>query len=275
MPYGKILPIFLWKTRFDALFRLDSRRFWPFSNVDRGIVTMLERPQWPVMRLHDESSSPPPHDAEPLCPKFQAVQRWVTRHLGGVRHERQVAAIASNLFDLTRPIHRLSLADRRLLRLGAMVHDVGRCVSKPDHPAEGAAMLIADRALPLTPAERRALAYLTLYHRGPVPGARRDAILGRGDDAERMLHVLAMLRSADALDSRSLEPARLVFALVTPPASRSSSRRVLRATCYVEEDCPKARKVYRRRKKFRLMEDLLDLRFEVEIDHAEGLRLVA
>jgi hypothetical protein len=238
-------------------------RFFQYSVPDRDDVEWSESLE---MRLHEPTSSTPP-ESEPLCPKFQAVQRWVMRHLETVRHERQVAAIATSLFDITRPIHKLSLADRRLLRLGAMVHDVGRCVSKPQHPSEGAAMLIADRTLPLTPTERRALAYLTLYHRGPVPDPGRDSILSRNDDAERMLYVLSILRTADALDSRSLEPARLVFALVTP--------RILRSTCYIPHDCPKARRVYRRRKKFRLMEDLLDLRIEVEIDQAEALRLVA
>ena len=70
-----------------------------------------------------------------------------------------------------------------------------------------------------------------------------------------------------------LEPARLVFALIAPPSG--TPRRQLRATCYLTADCAKARKVYRRRKKFRLLEELLDVRVEVEIDHAEGLRLVA
>ena len=230
------------------------------------------------MRLHS-----PPHRAivsaadehhEPACPKFRAVRRWVTRRLGGVRHERHVAAIASNLFDLTRPLHKLNPAHRRLLRLGALVHDVGRCISKPDHPKEGARLLLADDALPLTPPERRALAYLALHHRGAVPAAGRDAVLHRTDDAERLLHVLALLRAADALDSRSLAtPARLVFALVAAPSR--TARRQLRATCYLAAGCAKARRVYRRRKKFRLLEELLDVRVDVQIDHAEALRLVA
>jgi exopolyphosphatase/guanosine-5'-triphosphate,3'-diphosphate pyrophosphatase len=203
------------------------------------------------------------------------VQRWATRHLGGtIRHEQQVANIATSLFDLTRPLHRLSLADRRLLRLGALVHDVGRSVSKPEHPAEGAAMILADRTLPLTPAESRALAYLTLHHRGPVPDAGGDVILSRADDAGRLLYVLALLRAADALDSRALdESARLVFALTPPP--RRADQRVLRITAYVPRACPKARDVYRRRKKFRLLEDLLEVRVEVTTDRAEALRLVA
>jgi exopolyphosphatase/pppGpp-phosphohydrolase len=220
-----------------------------------------------MTRLHTES------DVDAACPKFAAAERWVTRHLGRTRHEQRVASIASNLFDLTRALHGLSPASRRLLRLAAMVHDVGRCISKADHPSDGAGMLEADTTLPLTPAERRALVYLTLHHRGPVPDLRRDDILTKSDDAERLLLLLAMLRSADALDSRSVEPARLVFAL--GGMKLSTGRTPLRITCYLETDSAKARKVYRRRKKFRLLEDLLDVRVDVEIDRAEGLRLVA
>jgi hypothetical protein len=134
-------------------------------------------------------------------------------------------------------------------------------------------MLEADTALPLTPAERRALVYMTLHHRGAVPDLRRDDVLCKADDAERLMLLLAMLRSADALDSRSVEPARLVFAL--GGMKLSTGRTPLRITCYLGSDCAKARKVYRRRKKFRLLEDLLDVRVNVEIDRAEGLRLVA
>ena len=212
---------------------------------------------------------------EPVCPKFFAVQRWVARRLGGVRHEQQVASIAASLFDLTLSLHRLTLADRRVLRLAALVHDVGRVVSKPEHPAEGAWMILGDRTMPLCPAERRALAYLTCYHRDAVPPPGKDAILHATDDHDGLLRLLALLRSADALDSRSLEPARLVFALM--PAGRASGGgpTLLRATCYLQADCPKSHKVYRRRKKFRLLEELLGVRVEVDIAHAEALRLVA
>ena len=224
------------------------------------------------MRLTPPTSR---RDDEPVCPKFHAVQRWVSRRLGSVRHERQVAAIAANLFDLTLMLHGLTLADRRLLRLAALVHDVGRSVSKPDHPTEGAWMLLADRTLPLGLAARRELAYLTCYHRDAVPLPGMDAILYAADDHDRLLRLLALLRSADALDGRSLEPGRLVFALVGSDPTRGSGRMLLRATCYLQNDCPKARKVYRRRKKFRLLEELLGVRMEVDIARAEALRLVA
>ena len=77
---------------------------------------------------------------------------------------------------------------------------------------------------------------------------------------------LALLRAADALDSRSLESPRLVFAL---------RGRTLRIGCYLDTDSAKARRVYRRRKKFRLLEELLDCRVELDVRCGETLSMVA
>jgi exopolyphosphatase/pppGpp-phosphohydrolase len=196
----------------------------------------------------------------------KTVARWVQRRLGSIEHEQRVATIATTLFELTRNRHGLGYADLRMLRMAACVHDVGRAVCDETHPEEGRRMLLADTQLPVTTAQRRLLAYLTLHHKGAVPAAGDDSVLAEADDADRALTLLALLRSADALDSRSLSSPRLVFALVG---------RRLSVTCYLQEECAKARKVYRRRKKFRLLEELLDCRVEIDIAHAEGLRLVA
>jgi len=219
-------------------------------------------------------------------PKLAAADRWAAARLGKSAHERRVASLAATLFDLTASLHELtSIADRRLLQVAALVHDVGRSAVKGGHHASGAAMVLSDESLPLTAAERRAVAYLTLHHRGPVPAAGSDDVLHHGDDdADRLLKLLALLRAADALDSRSLESPRLVFALVPGPAratsgagqrARAGSRPRLRVTCYLETDSPKARRVYERRKKFRLLEDVLGCRVEVEIVQAQALRMVA
>jgi exopolyphosphatase/guanosine-5'-triphosphate,3'-diphosphate pyrophosphatase len=200
-----------------------------------------------------------------------AVERWVTRKLGRIEHERRVAEIAATVFDLAAPLHGLNRgADARLLRLASLVHDVGRCVSEPEHAVEGAAMVLADTTLPLSAVERRLLAYLTLYHRGAVPATGDDDVLHPDDDHGRMLKLLALLRCADGLDSRSLESPQLVFALLAGP-----QRPRLRVTCYLQSDSEKLRRVYRRRKKFRLLEETLGCRLEVEVAMAQGLRMVA
>ena len=98
-----------------------------------------------------------------------------------------------------------------------------------------------------------------------------------------MLKLLALLRAADALDSRSLESPRLVFALVPGPARAApppaNARAVPAPGCTSpvtsKTDSPKARRVYEHRKKFRLLEDVLGCRVEVEIVQAQALRMVA
>lgn len=204
-----------------------------------------------------------------VCLKHRLVERWVLRRLGAVDHERRVTEISTRLFDLTRPLHGLSASDLKLLRLGAVVHDVGRSICDETHPRDGADLLRRDITLPLSETERRHLAYLTLHHKGAVPLAGRDKVLARTDDHQRLRRILALLRAADALDSRSLESPRLLFAMA------NGRTPVLRVTCYLENDSPKARKVYTRRKKFRLLEEEIGCRAEINIAWANALAMVA
>jgi exopolyphosphatase / guanosine-5'-triphosphate,3'-diphosphate pyrophosphatase len=201
-----------------------------------------------------------------MCLQHKALENWVLRQLRCVDHERRVAEIAMKLFDLTWPLHGLGRRERRLLRLAAIVHDVGRAIDDDTHPEQGARMLLETNHLPLTASERRALAYLTRYHRGKVPSCGMDEILRRTDDQESLRMTLALLRSADALDGRSIESPRLLFDL---------HDRRLQITCCLEHDSAKARKVYSRRKKHRLLEELCGCRVEVRIATARALQMVA
>jgi exopolyphosphatase/guanosine-5'-triphosphate,3'-diphosphate pyrophosphatase len=184
------------------------------------------------------------------------VRRWVESRLGRIRHETRVAGIASALVRITSGLHSLSPRDRRLLHMGSFVHDVGRCKNEKDHPTVGAEMILGKESLPLSPAERRGLAYLTRYHRGAVPPAGRDGILKKYDDCTSLYTVLAFLRAADALDCRSLESPKLSFHL----RGRRLMIRVM-----LRDDSAKARRVFGRRKKLRLLEEVLACRIEVSI----------
>jgi exopolyphosphatase/pppGpp-phosphohydrolase len=207
------------------------------------------------------TSGPTARTASVACPIQHRLERWVHRRLRDIAHERRVVVIATDLFAIARPLHGLGLRDLRLLRWAAVVHDVGRSICDKTHPEEGAALLSDDTALPLSPTDRRSLAYLTLYHRGKVPPPGEDEVLDESDDHARLLHVLALLRAADGLDNRALgrklhSAPRVEFGLVQRP--RASHRPTLHVSCYLQKESLKARHVYRRRKKFRLLEELLD-----------------
>ncbi len=191
-----------------------------------------------------------------IANKISLLRRWVTARLGGIAHEKRVASLAAALVRATAPLHTLSTQEMRTLRWGALVHDVGRSVSDKNHPLIGARMILRDRSLPLKNRQRRALAFLARHHRGTVPIIHEDRILRPHDDAPALRLVLAFLRAADGLDSRSLPSPRVKFRL---------QGRVLKINCWLASDSPKARRVFSRRKKFRLLEEMLGCKVQVAI----------
>jgi exopolyphosphatase/pppGpp-phosphohydrolase len=208
------------------------------------------------------ANSPHPGRAE----KRAAVETWVKKHLGSIAHELRVVRIMEELLELASPFHELSKADRALLELGALVHDVGRSIDDDEHPKHGAAMVLEDASLSLSGAERRTAAYLTRYHRGRVPERQRDDLLASGDDHARARLMLAFLRAADGLDSRWLGSPRVLMSI---------HRRTIRLECYVEKDTPKIRRLFTRKKKFALLEEELGCRIEIDLAMGDSVRLVA
>jgi exopolyphosphatase/pppGpp-phosphohydrolase len=197
---------------------------------------------------------------------LQVLADWAKSRLGSLEHERRVLRIAAHLFDLTAGLHGLTPWHRRLLKAAALGHDVGRSIDKDQHPRRGARLLLRERSLSLPRSTRRALAFLTLYHRDAVPEAGEERILTAGDDRPSLRKLLALLRAADSLDSRSLESPRLVFTL---------RRRRIRVRAYLADPTGKAKRAYSRRKKLRLLERELECRVSVELEPAHRLRLVA
>jgi exopolyphosphatase/guanosine-5'-triphosphate,3'-diphosphate pyrophosphatase len=202
----------------------------------------------------------------PTAMDMRSVAHWASRRLETIAHEQRVCRTAATLFDLTAEHHDLPHAARTLLRAAALVHHVGRSVDDDRHPAVGAQMILNDRALPVGQADRRALAFLTLYHRDAVPDCGDELLLTDRDDRAQLRRILALLRTADALDSRSQEVPRLVFCL---------RRKRLKVTCYLEDPDGKAARTYQRRKKFRLLQTEIGCEVEVEVRAAAKLHRVA
>src|SRR5437016_13588154 len=96
--------------------------------------------------------------------------------------------------------------------------------------------------------------YLTRYHRGAGPKLGFDGILKRSDGRKAMMTLLALLRAADVLDNRQLDPPRISITL-------KDNRITIR--CFVDCEFGKARKVFKRRKKFRLLEEMLTCQVDI------------
>jgi exopolyphosphatase/pppGpp-phosphohydrolase len=187
-----------------------------------------------------------------------AVRSWALRKLGSIDHELRVARAAGLLLDITQGWHGLGGAERRLLVLGALLHDVGRSVEEHGHSGHGARLILESRSLPLSESDRRKLAYLVKHHRGKVPASGTDKFLLHregGDESAKMRVLLGLLRAADALDSRRLPPPGLLL-------TRRERRLTIRG--YFDGDERKAAEILGRPKKFRLLEETLDCTVRVE-----------
>ncbi len=118
------------------------------------------------------------------------------------RHARQVASIATSLFDATAELHGLSGTDRELLELGSLLHDIGEHISRTDHDKHTAYLIEHGGLRGFDPEEIRILATLGRYH---IRGTPRPSFPPFGAlDAEgrrRAVGLTALLRLADALDA--------------------------------------------------------------------------
>lgn len=189
------------------------------------------------------------------------LEAWVRRRIGNIDHERRVSQIAGAFFDLTRDLHGLNRRLHWALLAASIAHDVGRSVDPKTHEQVGAEMILCDETLKLPPTARRWLAYLTLYHRGAIPSLGSDEVLRPADDRVGLRKVLGLLRAADTLDSRSIDPPRLLL---------MRKDRLVQVRCLLPHPSSRAEKAFCRPKKFRLMEETVGCTVDVEVQLGEA-----
>lgn len=116
-------------------------------------------------------------------------------------HGRQVARLATRLFDQTAPLHGLGDDDREFLEYAALLHDIGHHVSIESHHKHTCYLIQNGRLRGFDHEEVDALAALARYHRraDPKPSHEPFASL-HPDRQQRVTTLAALLRVADGLD---------------------------------------------------------------------------
>ena len=155
-------------------------------------------------------------------------------------NKRRVMQIAVGIFNLTRAFARLDARHRRMLKLAALLHDVGRLHGADKHHIHGSRMVRKSRTLELRPTERLAVAFLARHHRGQMPDAREEWSYPKLESPRTMQLLLSMLRAADTLDSRHI---------ATPAVTIRLKGERLRVRCFVEDE-GEAESAFVRPKKF-------------------------
>ncbi len=125
------------------------------------------------------------------------------------RHAQSVADLAVRLFDELQPEHGLGSRHRLLLRVAALLHEVGGFVSNRSHHKHSFYLIANAEIFGLTGEEHLLAAHVARYHRraGPQPSHPEYMALPRD---KRMLvsKLAAILRVADALDRAHAQQVR-------------------------------------------------------------------
>lgn len=170
--------------------------------------------------------------------------------------------LAQGIYSLLQPVHQLPLRYRRMLRIGALVHDVGRYLGPRRHHIRGARIIAKARRLDVTPEERAFGAYAARFHRSAIPTAGEDAQWLPSDHVRPMRILLAILRTADALDKRRLAPPTILL----KRDGYQLSITVITAQSHHDAIC----EALASRRKFRMLRDELDVSVKLKVRRERG-----
>lgn len=116
-------------------------------------------------------------------------------------HARQVARLATSLFDQTAGLHGLDESRRELLEHAAHLHDIGDHVSSESHHKHTAYLIEHGQLRGFKPGEVAVLATLGRFHRQGEPKASFEPFGAMAEDERASVRVLtALLQVADGLD---------------------------------------------------------------------------
>lgn len=172
-------------------FGLNQLVLAPWALREGVILTELaRRDPWP-------SAAPPDGPRQ-----RRAVLDFARRHTWDEAHARQVTTLALSLFDQTSALHGLGPAERGLLEVAGLLHDVGYAISQSNHHKHSLYLIRNADLDGFGARERDLVANIARYHRKALPADRHAEYMALDDDDRTLVQRLAaLLRLADGLDA--------------------------------------------------------------------------
>jgi exopolyphosphatase/guanosine-5'-triphosphate,3'-diphosphate pyrophosphatase len=138
----------------------------------------------------------------PEDPRRRAVLEFARRHGWDEPHSRQVTKLALSLFDQTTELHRLGPAERELLEVAGLLHDVGYAVAQSAHHKHSLYLIRNADLDGFRPDELAVIANVARYHRKALPSERHPDYQSLSEgERELVRRLAALLRLADGLDA--------------------------------------------------------------------------
>jgi exopolyphosphatase/guanosine-5'-triphosphate,3'-diphosphate pyrophosphatase len=126
---------------------------------------------------------------------------------GDTTHAYHVAALAESLFDGWQPLLKLQQRDRTLLRVAALLHDIGITINYYDHARHSAYLVENARLFGLTHREQMLAAVIAGWHNGPSSKYVRNRIYSEfldDPDWQTARKLSLLLTLAESMDTTQL-----------------------------------------------------------------------
>jgi exopolyphosphatase/guanosine-5'-triphosphate,3'-diphosphate pyrophosphatase len=136
------------------------------------------------------------------------------------RHARHVAELCTSVFDQLQPLHGLGPSERSLLRLAAILHDIGDFVGYDAHHKHTYYLVTNSELMGLSPEAKEIVANVGRYHRKAFPDLTHPGFRKldrRGRTVVRKLS--ALLRVVDSFDREHLRKVESVTATIAANGS--------------------------------------------------------
>ncbi len=146
-------------------------------------------------------STGPEVDEQMIRRAIQGARSVGEKYHYDAKHSNQVAELAGKLFDALQDEHDLSPRRRLLLRVAAIVHDIGAYVSNRAHHKHTYYLVVNSEIFGLRKEELEIVAQVARYHRRSAPKPAHLEYMNLPRDRRMTINKLAaVLRVADALD---------------------------------------------------------------------------
>lgn len=169
------------------------------ADVERLVVPRVSLKDGVMLELLDDGT---PISNESYRRQVLAFSQELGRRFAiEEEHASKVQALATELFDRTASIHKLTPQHRILLEIASYLHDIGYAINIHDHHKHGAYILRSTPYVGISEREKAVIAAIVRYHRKgePKPDHPDISVLDR-NEREVVSKLAALVRLAEALD---------------------------------------------------------------------------
>jgi exopolyphosphatase/guanosine-5'-triphosphate,3'-diphosphate pyrophosphatase len=168
------------------------------ARAERMLVSQVSMRDGLLLELAREVTGQ--EDEDLLQGIIRSATSIAEKYHADANHARNVAEVAVRLFDLLQADHALSKRHRLLLRVAALLHEVGGFVSNRSHHKHSEYLISNAEIFGLNRNEIHMVAEIARYHRRSIPRAQHPNFMAlRREDRVVVGKLAALLRVADAL----------------------------------------------------------------------------